>query len=154
NISHTRDDADTAEMHLNQDEQLFGQTPAVEDLFELKHRRARVETLKGHAPEAIGLAREALELIADGSRLDEGLAVASLADALALAQELEAADAAYTRAVELLEEAGRWRDATNACRGWARMLRRMGREDQALDVLDRAAGLAMRATPADTRVER
>jgi hypothetical protein len=34
------------------------------------------------------------------------------------------------------------------------MLRQMGREEQALDVLDRAAELAMRATPADTRVER
>jgi len=34
------------------------------------------------------------------------------------------------------------------------MLRQMGREEQALDVLDRAAELAMRAAPADARVER
>jgi hypothetical protein len=33
------------------------------------------------------------------------------------------------------------------------MLRQVGREDQAMDVLDRATELAMRATPADARVE-
>jgi hypothetical protein len=34
------------------------------------------------------------------------------------------------------------------------MLRQVGREQQAMDVLDRAADLAMRAAPADTRAER
>ena len=153
-ISLTRDDWETAQGHLDQAEQLLGQSPAVEDAIELKTRRARIETLKGNAELAIQLAREALDLIGADNTLDEGIAFASLADALALAQDHEAADGAYRRAVALLEDVGRWRDATNACRGWARMLRQMGREDQALDVLDRAAGLAMRAAPADTRVER
>jgi hypothetical protein len=34
------------------------------------------------------------------------------------------------------------------------MLRQVGREQQALDVLDRAAELGMRGSPADARVER
>jgi transcriptional regulator with XRE-family HTH domain len=153
-ISLTRDDWETAESHLNQAEHLLGSSAAIEDAIELKHRRSRVETLKGNAVSAIALARNALELIGDDNKLEEGIAFASLADALALAKDHAAADEAYRRAVELLEGQGRWRDATNACRGWARMLRQMGREDQALDVLDRAAGLAMRATPADARVER
>jgi predicted RNA polymerase sigma factor len=82
------------------------------------------------------------------------VAVAALADALVLTGETHGADEAYRRSVNLLEGEGRWRDATTTCRSWARMLRQMGREEQALDVLDRAAELAMRATPADARVER
>ena len=72
----------------------------------------------------------------------------------ALRGETDDADTAYRRSVELLEGQGRWRDATTTCRSWARMLRQMGREEQALDVLERAAELGMRATPADARVER
>jgi transcriptional regulator with XRE-family HTH domain len=153
-ISLTRDDWETAEGHLDQAEQLLGSKPTTEDLFEMRHRRARVETLKGNAEAAIALAREALALVDEGSMVEEGVAYASLADGFALAKETDAADDAYGRAVNLLENGGRWREATNACRGWARMLRQVGREDQALDVLDRAAGLAMRAAPADTRIER
>jgi tetratricopeptide (TPR) repeat protein len=77
-----------------------------------------------------------------------------LAVALALRGEIDAADEAYSRAVELLETQGRWRDATNACRAWAHMLREQGRDQQALDVLDRAAELGVRASPDATRVER
>jgi hypothetical protein len=56
--------------------------------------------------------------------------------------------------VEILEEHHQWRDATNTCRAWARMLREIGREEQALDVLERAAELGMRVNPADARTER
>jgi transcriptional regulator with XRE-family HTH domain len=152
-ISLARDDADTADTHLDQAEQLLGAAPAREDMIELKMRRARVETLRGHAQPAIALAREVIELVGSGVPLEEGLAFSILADALALAGETQGADEAYRRAVALLEEQGRWRDATNACRAWARMLRQVGREDQAMDVLDRAADLATRAAPAE-RIER
>ncbi len=49
---------------------------------------------------------------------------------------------------------GRWRDATEACRAWARLLRTNGHEEQALDVLDRATELGLRAAPAGEHVER
>jgi transcriptional regulator with XRE-family HTH domain len=153
-ISLARDDADTAASYLDQAEQLLGSSPATEDAFELRVRRARVATLRGEAAAAIGLAREARELAGTDNPIDEGLAFSALGDAHALSGDTEAADEAFRQGVGLLEEQGQWRDATNACRSWARMLRQVGREQQALDVLDRAADLAMRATPADARVER
>jgi transcriptional regulator with XRE-family HTH domain len=154
NISLSRDDAEAAASYLDQAEQLFGSSPAVEDLFELRVRRARVATLRGQAETAVGLAREAVQLAGGDSPIDEGLASSALGEALALSGEPKAADEAFRRGVGLLEEQGHWRDATNACRAWARMLRQVGNEQQALDVLDRAAELAMRATPADARVNR
>jgi hypothetical protein len=42
----------------------------------------------------------------------------------------------------------------NACRAWGRMLRKNGREEHALDVLERAADLGLRASPAESRAER
>lgn len=154
NISLSRDDAETAVGYLDQAEQLFGSSPATEDVFELRVRRARIATLRGDAKTAVALAREACELAGSNNPIDEGLAFSALGDALGLAGEPEASDEAFRRGVGLLEQQGHWRDATNACRAWARMLRQVGREQQALDVLDRAAELAMRATPADARVER
>jgi tetratricopeptide (TPR) repeat protein len=153
-IALTREDAASASGYLDQAESLLGPSPAIEDLFELRVRRARIETLRGNPDAAVRLAREAVELVGSHNPADEGLAFSALGDALTLAAETPAADEAYRRSVALLEEQGRWRDAATTCRAWARMLRQVGREQQALDVLDRAAELGMRATPADTRVER
>jgi tetratricopeptide (TPR) repeat protein len=85
---------------------------------------------------------------------DEGNATAALADALAALGETSEADSAYARAVELLEGSGRWRSASAACRAWGRMLREQGGEKRALDVLDRAAELGMRAAPDTAHAER
>jgi len=152
-IALSRDDADEAAPYLDQAEQLLGSAPTSQDLVELKYRRSRLETLRGNAQAAVSLAREAIELLGDGNAIEEGLSFSALGDALALARETDAADEAYRRSVHLLEDHGRWRDATNTCRAWARMLRTVGREDQAMDVLDRAAELATRAAPAE-RIER
>jgi predicted RNA polymerase sigma factor len=64
------------------------------------------------------------------------------------------ADAAYREAVQILEAEGRWRAAANACRALGNLLRTVGREAEAMDALDRAAELGMRATPQHARVER
>lgn len=154
NIALKRDDADTAARHLDEAEQLLGRSPATGDMIEVKHCRSRVATLRGDAAQAATLAREALALIGEESPADAGRAHGALGDALSLAGDTDGADAAYRRSVELLEEQSRWRDAASTCRAWARMLRQVGREGQAMDVLDRATELAMRATPADARVER
>jgi len=153
-ITLSRDDPDEAARHLDQAEQLFGASASAADLIELAIRRSRIATLRGQGEAAVQLAREALALVGDRSPVDDGLASAALADALALTGERQEADEAYRRAVDLLEKQGLWRDAAQACRGWGRMLRQEGREDQALDVLERAAELGMRASPADARVER
>ncbi len=152
-ISLSRDDIASGAAYLDQAELLFGSSPSADDLFELRLRRARVAAGRGDAHAAIALAREAVDLAARSHPADEGLALSALGDGLTLVGDTEAADDAYRRGVDLLESEGRWRDATTACRAWARMLRQVGREQQALDVLDRAAELAMRAAPADARVE-
>lgn len=153
-ITLSRDDADAGEIHLNKAEQLLSSPAATEDVIEITLQRARIATLRGNGAETARLARAALDLTAGESPFDEGRAFASLGDGLALSGETPAADEAYRRAVDLLESQGRWRDAANACRSWARMLRDAGQEEQALDVLERAAELGMRLTPADAHVER
>jgi transcriptional regulator with XRE-family HTH domain len=153
-ISMSREDADSAERHLEQAEQLLGTRPGVQDAVEVKIGRSRIASFRGESKDAVALAREALELIGDDSPADEGVAFKALGDGLALSGEFPAADEAYRRAADLLESQGQWRDATEACRAWARMLRTNGHEEQALDVLDRATELGLRAAPADARAER
>ena len=104
---------------------------------------------------ATTLARKAVELSRSAQPYEQGLSIYALADALALAGDVEAATDAYAQAVSLLEGAARWRNASTACRAWGRLLRDHGMEQQALDVLDRAAELGMRAAPnAAARAER
>jgi len=153
-ITLSRDDPDQATQHLDQAEQLFGASASSVDLIEIAIRRSRIATSRGEGEAAVRLAREALTLVGDRSPVDRGLASAALAEALALTGERQEANEAYGRAVDLLEEQGLWRDAAQASRGWGRMLRQDGREEQALDVLERAAELGMRAAPADTHAER
>ncbi len=153
-ITLTRDDVAGCERHLDHAEQLLGPHPSMPDAVEIKVLRSRVAVRHGDAVGAVELARETLDLVGDQSPADEGLAFAALGDGLALAGEYPGADEAYRRAADLLEAQGRWRDATQACRSWAHMLRATGHEEQALDVLDRATELGLRATPTDTRSER
>jgi len=153
-ITLSRDDADGAARHLDHAEQLLGASTAAEDVIEIKIRRSRVASLRGQSEAAVALANEALALIGDSNPLDQGLALSALADGLGAAGELKAADDAYRRAVDTLDELGRWRDAASACRAWGRMLRESGEEEQALDVLDRAAELGMKAAPAEAHAER
>ena len=153
-ITLTRDDVAGCERHLDHAEQLLGPHPSMPDAVEIKVLRSRVAVRHGDAAARSTLARETLDLVGDESPADEGLAFAALGDGLALAGEYPGADEAYRRAADLLEAQGRWRDATQACRSWAQMLRATGHEEQALDVLDRATELGLRATPTDARSER
>jgi len=147
-ITLSREDAEGATLHLDRAELLLGTPMSTDDLVEIAIQRSRIEALRGNGTPAIAFARRALELNRGENPGDEGRAFAALGDGLALEAEFPAADEAYRRGAELLEASGRWRDATNACRSWAKMLREQGREEQALDVLERATELGMRATPA------
>ena len=154
NITLVRSEHDAAASHLDNSERLLGYRPGAQDAFEIKVLRSRIATLREDAGTAVALAREALELVGDEAPADRGLALSALGDGLALAHDATAADEAYSGAVDLLEAQGRWRPAANTALSWAKMLRQDGREEQALDVLERAAELGMRAAPADTRAER
>jgi transcriptional regulator with XRE-family HTH domain len=151
-ITLARDDANSAESHVEIAERLLGNGATPEDAFELEQHHARICFLQGEPRDAAAHARQALAMAAKPA--DEGNATAALADALAALGEASEADGAYSRAVELLEGSGRWRSASAACRAWGRMLREQGREERALDVLDRAAELGMRAAPDTAHAER
>jgi transcriptional regulator with XRE-family HTH domain len=153
-ITLSRDDPDAAERHLDQAEQFLGMSPTAQDLFEITTQRARVAALRGEAAKAVALALRAVELAGDDAPVDRGLALAALGDSLSLTDDATGADRAYAEAVELLEGQGRWRPAATTALAWGRMLRQAGREAEALDVLDRAAALGMRATPEGARTER
>lgn len=153
-ITLSRGDADGAEVHLDKAEQLLAIPASTVDVVEITIQRARIACLRGRGEETVGLARRALELNADGNPVDEGRAYHVLGDGLTLTGEHAGADESYCRAVDRLEQQHRWRDATTACRSWAKMLRELGREEQALDVLERGTELGMRTVPAESHAER
>jgi transcriptional regulator with XRE-family HTH domain len=145
----TRGEADAADVQLDDAERMLGGTPSVGDAAMLRVKRAQVAALRGDGTGAAELARKALAAIGDDLPQERGAAYFALAEGLTLEGSLEQADDAFRRSVELLEGQHRFREATQACRAWARMLRDAGREPQALDVLDRATELGLRTAPAD-----
>ena len=145
---------DDAERHLDLAEQFLGASATVADTVEIAIQRSELAITRGDGQAAATLARHALEVNQGSNPVDDGMAHAALAKGLAMGEDAAAADESFRRAAEILEAQGRWHECANVCRAWARMLRQVGREDQAMDVLDRAAELAMRATPADARAER
>jgi len=148
-----REDARAAEDHVQNAEMLLGASPTPQDRFELAHHRCRIALLHGDAQRAVACAREALELSRNESPIDEGLALFALADGLALSGDFAGADEAYARCVDQLEHTGRLRSASTACRAWGRLLRDHD-DGRALDVLDRAAELGMRAVPQTAHADR
>jgi transcriptional regulator with XRE-family HTH domain len=153
-ITLSRDDPDAADKHLDQAEQFLGMSPAAQDLFEITTQRARIAAVRGEADKSVALASRAVELAGEDAPVDRGLALAVLGDGLSLTADTTAAGKAYAEAVELLEGQGRWRPAATTALAWGRMLRHTGHEAEALDVLDRAAALGMRATPDGAHVDR
>lgn len=153
-ITLSRDESDAAARHLDEADLLLGANESPQERFEITTQRARVAALRGDGPESVELARRAVELAGTEAPVDRGLALAALGDALGLVGETSGAHEAYAEAVDLLEQQGRWRHAATACRAWGRMLRQAGEETSALDVLDRAAELSMRAAPESVRAER
>lgn len=151
-ITAGREDAETARMHIETAERLLGSGALPEDAFEILRQRSRISLLEHDPNAAVAYAREALAKASKPA--DEGHASSALADALTALDDVAGAHESYARAVDLLESSGRWRSASTACRAWGRLLRDHGRESEALDVLDRAAELGMRATPEGARSQR
>jgi tetratricopeptide (TPR) repeat protein len=134
--------------HLDEAEKLFGPHLSGDDLAGLKVERARAAAAEGSGDRAVEMARDAIELIGDRQPAELGLAFWALGEGLALQGEPDAAHEAYRRAVDLLSDQRRWREATQACQAWGKMLRKAGREEQALDVLERASELGLHVAPA------
>jgi tetratricopeptide (TPR) repeat protein len=135
-------------------EQLFGSNPEPVDLAGLHTDQARRAVQLGDGEEATRRARAALDAVGDEYPHEKGNALWALAEGLALTGETDAAHDAFRKATTLLEKQGHRRDYVEAYRGWGKFLRRSGREEEALEVLERAADLASEPVASDTRSPR
>ena len=141
-----------AQRHLELAEKLLGDHADAADLAWLYSEQARGSLQLGEAERAERLARQALSLLAGGDALKRARAYATLAEARP--EEIDASQAEFAQALAVLEEERRWPAAASVLRAWSRALRRAGREQAALDVLDRAAAYGVRGSgqPAGDRL--
>jgi transcriptional regulator with XRE-family HTH domain len=140
--------------HFDRAERLFGPSAQTEDLVNLHRDRARREAMLGHGEKAIEQARAALELAGDEYPHERGHALWALAEGHALTDDFAGADDAYRQAAVLLDGHGHRRDVIGLYRSWAKFLRRCGREQDALEVLERATDLASEPVTAEAPAKR
>ncbi len=95
-----------------------------------------------------------LELLGDDDPSNRGQAWWAIAEAEANEGRIDAANDAFARAADELDEQSHVRERIELHSTWGRVLRKAGREPEALDVLERAADLAVQAGHADVRSER
>jgi tetratricopeptide (TPR) repeat protein len=150
----TQGRTDEAGRHFDLAEQLFGPHPEPEDVANLRTDQSRRAAVLGDGEGAVRHARAALDAIGDEFQHEKGNALWALAEGLALTGDSDGADDAFRRATSLMEEQGHRRNHVEAYRAWGKFLRRAGREDEALEVLERAADLASGPVGADTRTPR
>jgi tetratricopeptide (TPR) repeat protein len=136
---------DEAGPHLRQAERLFDLGADKRDLGALRSQQAHYAAQRGDADAAVTLARQAIEDLADNPT-DQGGAYRVLGIGLALGDDFDTSIENFERAAALLEGGAEWRELAATYRGWARTLERAGRQDEALDVMERAtlAGLRTR----------
>jgi tetratricopeptide (TPR) repeat protein len=150
----TQDRADEAGKHFDVAEQLFGTTPEPIDVANLYTDQAQRAVRLGNGDEAVRRARAALDAVGDDYPHEQGNALWALAEGLALTGDTDAANDAFRQATTLLESQGHRRDYIEAYRAWGKFLRRVGREEEALEVLERAADLATEPVTPDSRSRR
>jgi len=146
--------AKAALAQLTKAEALLGPHPTTDDAADLRVEWARAQAALGNGAETVAAAREALELLGDSRPAELGAAHEALAEGLTLQGDFAEAGEAFARAVGLLEDQRQWREATQACQAWGRMLRHAGRDEEALDVLERASELSLRVAPAAAATDR
>jgi tetratricopeptide (TPR) repeat protein len=145
---------DEAGRHFDLAEQLFGPHPEPEDVANLRTDQSRRAAVLGDGEGAVRHAKAALDAIGDEFQHEKGNALWALAEGLALTGDNDGAHDAFRRATALMEEHGHRRNYVEAYRAWGKFLRRAGRENEALEVLERAADLASGPVGADTRTPR
>ena len=137
--------AEEAGRHFEVAEQLFGAKPDPADLGWLRTEQAKRAAALGQGEEAIARANEALAALGESDPGERGDAFWALAEGHALTGEVDSADAAFRQAIELLAGRRPNRDRAAAYRAWAKLLRRAGREQEALDVLEQALEIGARS---------
>jgi tetratricopeptide (TPR) repeat protein len=136
---------DETRRHLESAERLLGPAPEPADLGLLRIGRSRLAALEGDGERAALCARKALDSFGDFHAADQGASVWALAEGLALQHDVDGANDAFRRAVDLLTVHGRRHDAAQACMRWGQMLQEAGRADEAAAALQRAADLGLTA---------
>jgi len=150
----SQDRADEAGRHFDLAEQLFGPHPMPEDLANLRTDQSRRSAMLGDGKAAVEHANEALAAIGEEFQREKGSALWALAEGLALSGDTDGANDAFREATTQLEQHGHHRDYVEAYRGWGKFLRRVGREEEALEVLERAADLATAPVGSEARAPR
>lgn len=143
--------AKEAGRHYELAEKLYGHNAEPEDIAGLYTDQAKRAVLLGDVDEAVRRAESARDAVGNEYPHERGNAIWALAEALAARGDLDGADAAFREATTLLETHGHRRDYVEAYRAWGKFLRRAGREEEALEVLERAADLAAEPVSVETR---
>jgi tetratricopeptide (TPR) repeat protein len=140
--------------HFELAEQLFGPNPMPEDVANLHTDQSKRAAMLEDGEEAVRHAKAALEAIGEEFQREKGNALWAYAEGLALTGDPDGAHDAFRQATSLLEGQGHRRDYVESYRAWGKFLRRAGREDEALEVLERAADLASGPVAAEPRTPR
>jgi tetratricopeptide (TPR) repeat protein len=143
-------ETDEAAAQLERAERLIELAGDCDDLGVLRAEQAKLAARIGDAETAVRRAREAEELLA-GDVGHQADAQHALGVAYAAGGDIDAADAAFKSAVDLMEARSQRREAAQIAREWARALREAGREAEAFNVMERATILAVRNMGAEAR---
>jgi transcriptional regulator with XRE-family HTH domain len=134
--------AEEAGRHLELAERLFGPHIESADLGWLRTEQAKRAAKLGRGEEAVERAEEAIGALGESDAGERGEAWCAKAEGYALLDGVDEADKAFRIAVDLLRGHRPSRDAVAVCRSWSTLLRKAGRESDALDVLELSAALA------------
>jgi tetratricopeptide (TPR) repeat protein len=134
-------DLEAAAADIDIAERLLGPRVEPGDLAVIRRMQADLAVAHDDGEEAISRGREAVAAAGKEFPNQAGLALAAIAAGLALLDD-PSADTVYREAIVLLEEHGTRRERNEILRAYGRYLRTQGRDQQALDVLDRAAQVA------------
>lgn len=135
--------AEEAGKHYALAEKLFGPNAQPEDLSALYSDQSMQAVRVADAELALRKAEAAVAAVTgDEHQHEKGRGLWALAEARALGGDIDGADNAFREATVLLEGRGHRRDYVDVYRSWGEFLRRAGREEEALEVLERATDLA------------
>jgi transcriptional regulator with XRE-family HTH domain len=146
--------ADEAGKHHELAEKLLGANAEPVDLSGLYADQARRATVLGDTATAVAKAEAAVAALeGDEYPHEKGRGMWALAEARALAGDVDGADQAYREATLMLEAHGHRREYIDAYRAWGKFLRRAGREEEALEVLERTSDLAAQPLSSETKAQ-
>jgi tetratricopeptide (TPR) repeat protein len=138
-------EAETAREHLVNAETLLGPSAQPVDRAMLLIGKSRVAALESDGDEAVSTARAAIDLLGSSHAGEHGAAVWALGRGLKLKGDIESAESAFRRAVDLLSVHGQRHEAGLAALELAALLQEHGRTEEAEPILRRAYDLGVSA---------